>query len=209
MSLQQLGSLGGAGGASGSGGDLVAASAASAAATPIKAFSIDIMNATLTSNALVDGVLRLTGIVIPEDFTATGFTWLQDQQGSNTGDNENRLGVYTSDGTDLTLVQSSANNASLWESAVGRVNEAASATRVYNAGDIVWIAALMNHSAQVTAANIVCAPTPYSATAQLFGLGANEAWNGYVSGQATLPATIAWASVVSSGLRMRLGFGLY
>lgn len=197
------------GGVAGGCAELVLGSQASAAADPIRAFSLDVNNATLTANGLVDGVLRLTGLVIPEDFVATGFTWLQDQQGSYTADNENRLGVYTSDGTDLTLVQSSASDGNVWKAAVGQASKAASATRNYYAGDIVWIGTLLNNSAQVTAANLVCGPAPYSATAQKLGLGTSEAWNAYLVAQTTLPESIAWSAVTSSGLRIRLGVGLY
>lgn len=201
----------GGGGDSVAGGcaELVLGSQASAAANPVRAFSVDVNNATLTVNGLVDGVLRLTGLVIPEDFVATGFTWLQDQQGAYTADNENRLGVYTSDGTDLTLVQSSVNDGNVWKAAVGQASKAASGTEAYTAGQLVWIGTLFNNSAVPTAPNLVCGPAPYSATAQKMGLGTNEAWNAYLGGQATLPSTIAWSAVTSSGLRIRLGVGLY
>lgn len=200
---------GSGGGFSGGCAELVLGSQGSDASFPIRAFSVDVNNATLTSNGLVDGVLRLTGLVIPEDFEASGFVWLQDQKGVYTADNENGFAVYTSDGTSLTKVQSGTNSGNVWKADVGQASCGAVDARSYSAGDLVWIATLFNTSALTTAANLVCGPAPYSATAQLFGLGASEAWNAYLAAQTTLPESIAWSAVTSSGLRMRLGVGLY
>lgn len=73
------------------------------------------------STALVDGQIKFTAVYLPKAVTLTGIKVYVRVLGSYTGDNNNRVGLYSYSGGNLTLVASSANSSSLWTSAANAV----------------------------------------------------------------------------------------
>ncbi|MBX4191857.1 MAG: hypothetical protein KW804_03595, partial [Candidatus Doudnabacteria bacterium] len=74
-----------------------------------------------TSTSLVDGQIKFTAVYLPKAATLTGIKVYVRVLGSYTGDNNNRIGLYSYSGGVLTLVASSANNSSLWTSAANAI----------------------------------------------------------------------------------------
>lgn len=152
---------------------------------------------TSASHTMVDGRVYFISLYLPYDATITGVGFIQNVQGDTTADNNNKIGLYTSDGTTLTLVASSADDGTLWESAAGVVQKAFSSTYAAQAG-LYFVSALYNSSAEAAAPQIARPANMIQAAAMdilIPGFGA-----AYVAG-ADLPATQAWAGVTASASR--------
>lgn len=156
-----------------------------------------------TSSNLTDGQLRFTALQpLSEPVTLTGLKVYARVQGAYTGDNNNRVGLYSyAPGTGtLTLVASSDNNATLWTGAANSVqNIPFSAT--YNAAPGIYFAAILyNNSVQTTA------PALATGTALNNGAMAGTAYGfsnsaklyGTVNTQTNLPSTIAMSSITAA-----------
>lgn len=85
----------------------------------------------------------------------TGVKWYQNTKGNYTASNENRIGLYTYSGGTLTLVASTANDGTLWQTANNTTygNKAFSNSYSASAG-LYFVALLYSSSAQVTAPQI-------------------------------------------------------
>ena len=76
-------------------------------------FNLPLVQAN-TSTALVDNTVRFVAVYLDRPKTLTGIKVYSVVAGSYTGDNNNRIGLYTYSAGTLTLVASSTNSASLW-----------------------------------------------------------------------------------------------
>lgn len=153
-----------------------------------------------TSFTMVDGQFRIAAIYLPFDATLTGIGWYQQTQGDTTADNENRLGLYTSDGTTLTLVASCADDGALWEGS-GFQEKAFSSTYPAQAG-LYFLGFLSNWSAaavtpvMLSSSNDTAAVLP---TNRKSGAASSNPF-GTLGGQATLPLSVGFASITQSGI---------
>lgn len=166
------------------------------ASTDIKAATFDPILVNTAGATLADGDLGLQSIYLPYPATITGVGLVLVTQGDTTADNENRLGLYTSDGTNLTLVASTADSGTFWEASAGNVRKALSAPYVAAAGRY-WVGYLSNWSAVATAPKIGAATAPYSGILAHNMSDTDEKLTGFVTagGVTTLSSTIAWSGV--------------
>lgn len=167
----------------------------------IKAATFDASRASSTLT-LVDGTIYLSAIHIPYACTINGVGWVQTTAGDTTADNNNKIGLYTSDGsTTLTKVAECADDGGLWEDAAGYVGKDFTATYAATAGQTVFVAALANWSAVATSPAIAAAPALSHAVlmdldlssadlklvatqAAQADLGDTEAWSDFTAGTA-------------------------
>lgn len=154
-----------------------------------------------TATALVDGQIKYTAICLPKYEQLDGVRVYVRTQGSYTGDNNNRVGLYSynvSTGL-LTLVASSANSATLWTSAANAGQTIAFSAPYHAAPGIYFVAFIYNNSAQTTAPalasgvalnNAAMGSTAYnfSNSAKLYG----------TSTGADLPSTINMSAITAS-----------
>lgn len=103
------------------------------------------------STNLVDGQIKFTAVYLPKAATLTGVKFYVRTLGVYTGDNNNRIGLYSYSGGNLTLVASSANSATLWTSAANAVQTIPFSSTYAAAAGIYFVAFLYNNSAQTTA----------------------------------------------------------
>lgn len=154
-----------------------------------------------TVGTFVDGTVKFWVLYLPYDATITGVGWLQGTQGNYTADNNNKVGLYTSDGTNLTLVASSASDDALWSTyAAGTVGQKAfSSTYAAQAGRY-WVAALYNNSGQTTAPTVYATPNATSGIVNdVLMSDTDEFTTCSVAGLTDLPATQAWSGVTLAG----------
>lgn len=104
-----------------------------------------------TSTALVDNTERTVPVLLQKDATITGIRVYVRTAGSYTGDNNNRVGLYTYSGGTLTLVASSANSATLWTSSANAFQTIAFSTPYAATAGLYFVGLLYNQSAQTTA----------------------------------------------------------
>lgn len=151
-----------------------------------------------TARTLVDARQQLIGIYLPYKATITGLGWIQKTTGDTTADNNNKVGLYTSDGTNLTLVASSADDGTLWEQGTGVQQKAFSSTYAAEAG-MYWASILANWSAVATAP-VILGSVGVDQAAQLTVkvTNANVKVNAYREGRTDLGGTIAWSDYVAS-----------
>lgn len=126
-----------------------------------------------TGLSLSDGILYMVPINVRKGGTRTGVKVVMNTAGSYTGDNENRVGLYSLSGGTLTLVASSANNATLWSAAAGLLTIPFASTVNVTRG-LYYVGILYNNSAQTTAPSIF-ASTNYNST--VWTAIANDATN--------------------------------
>lgn len=106
-----------------------------------------------TGVSLADGNTRYIAVYLPRAKTLTGVKFYQHTQGVYTGDNNNRVGLYTYDGAgNLTLVASSTNSATVWSAAASNTMVTVPFSSTYAAGaGLYFVGILYNNSAQTTA----------------------------------------------------------
>lgn len=156
-----------------------------------------------TASNLVDGQIRYMAVPIPMEQTITGLKVYVRTAGSYTGDNNNKVGLYsynTSTGL-LTLVASSANSSTLWTSAANAV-QTINFTTPYLAAPAVYYAALLyNQSAQTTAPALASGVALNNAA--MAGTAYGFANSGKLLGTSSstdLPATINISAISASAI---------
>lgn len=150
-----------------------------------------------SASVILDGRWRYSGIYLPQDRTLTGVKCLPTVTGNYTGDNNNRVGLYSYSGGTMTLVASCANNATLWQSAGGAIQAIPFSATYDAAAGMYFVGMVYNYSAQVTgpqfagitAINPGIASADYTNSAKLFGL---------LTGQTDLPASQAMSGVTAT-----------
>lgn len=151
------------------------------------------------STAMVDGQIKYTAVYLPKAQTLTGIKVYVRVLGVYTGDNNNRVGLYSYSGGTLTLVASSANSGTLWTSAANAVQTIAFSSTYAAAAGIYYVVFLYNNSAQTTAPslasavalnNLVMGSTVWGFTnsAKLYGTSTGT----------DIPSSIAMSSITSS-----------
>lgn len=152
-----------------------------------------------TSTALVDGQIKYEAMYLSKAATLTGLKFYVRVVGNYTGDNNNRVGLYSYSGGTLTLVASSANNASLWTSAANAIQTIPFSSTYAASAGLYFAAFIYNNSAQTTAPtlesgvalnNLVMASTAmgFTNSAKLHG----------TSSGTDLPSSIAMSSITAS-----------
>jgi hypothetical protein len=132
--------------------------------------------------------------------------WSQITQGSYTADNNNRIGLYTTDGSNFALVASCANDGNLWKGASSTVvSKAFSSTYAATAG-LYFVAALFTYSALVTAP-VIASSGVISGGLNTWGLAANIYRNPRIAAQNDLPSAPAVTGMTDNF--STLLFGVY
>ncbi len=98
-----------------------------------------------------DARVQFSAVWLPEDATLTGVSFLTRVQGNFTGDNNNKIGLYSYSGGTLTRVAQSANDENIWKSAAGTWTEVPFSSTYAATAGLYFVASLYNQSAQTTA----------------------------------------------------------
>lgn len=167
--------------------------------------------ATALATTMVDGTVLFQAIYLPVNAVLTGVMYAQTVQGSFTNDNNNKLALYTSDGTTLTRVATTANNGSsgtIWERTANTVHkEAFTATYEAQPG-LYYIAALANWSAVVTAPTLLLKQSTAVHRATMVNSPAGNKHNWTRSAQTDLGTSFTIASMTST-FDQPIWFALY
>jgi hypothetical protein len=152
-----------------------------------------------TSTALVDGQIKYEAVYLPKAATLTGIKVYVRTLGSYTGDNNNRIGLYTYSAGTITLVASSANSASLWTSAANAIQTIPfSGTYTASAG-LYFVGFIYNNSAQVTAPTLASGVALNNLAMGSTALGFTNSAKLHGTSSATdLPSSIAMSSITAS-----------
>lgn len=156
----------------------------------------DISNGT-SGATLTDGRIYFQAVYLPVATTLSGVKWYQVTAGSYTGDNENRIGLYSYSAGTLTLVASSTNDANIWTATSGTIASKAFSSTYAAAAGLYFVAYIYNNSAQTTApvvgiinsASSINTVTDFTNSAKTSGL---------MSGQTALPASQAMSGITAS-----------
>ena len=146
-----------------------------------------------SAETLLDQMLVLSPLWLPEDETLTGVQFAQVTQGAYTADNENRIGLYTCDGTTFTLVASTPDDANLWKAPAGTiVSDPFSSTYAATRG-LYYVGLLYSSSAESTAPQIATCGV-LSGGSKNFGMPSNNFSSHRLTLQTSLPASFAASS---------------
>lgn len=157
------------------------------------------------ATGLGNNTLQLASIWVPDTRPLNGVAFEMDTQGNYTANNNNKIGLYSSDGTTLTLVASCANDGNLWKAAVGGAQKAFSAPYTPPAPGVYFIGALYNSSALVQTPLLGRQPALTTNSAKAWGN--DSLLHGTVATMNDLPATQALSGVTAT--LNPLWFGLY
>ena len=158
---------------------------------------------------LTSGRSEITAIFIQKTTTITGVKWYQVTNGSYTANNYNGVGLYSQSGGNLTLVASSTNDGTIWQTSSGWRSKAFSSTYTASRG-VYYLAALYSTSAQTTAPGIggTVAGASAWATLSTVDFTNNEKVYAGINTQTSLVTPIA-LSTFGTGNSTRFGFYLY
>ncbi len=161
-----------------------------------------------TSTALVDNTVRYVPVYLEKAKTLTGVKVYIVTQGNYTGDNNNKVGLFSYSGGTLTLVASSTNSSTLWSTATANTVQSIAFSSTYAATPgLYYVGLLYNQSAQTTApslaggvamGNLARSALDFSNSAKLFGT---------VGTQNDLPSTQAMSGI--TGVTASYWVGLY
>ena len=176
----------------------------------IKAQSWDPQLVNNASGGIItSGTIYYTAVYLTAAQVITGCYIPLGNIASYTPNNKNRVGLYSTDGTTLTLVASCADTPTMWIAATGTLlNVTYSST--YNAPvGLYYVAYLWNSSATVTAPTIN--RMTFSGVFVNAGKVGNDFRNGVQSGQTDLPATQVISGISNSGGSGQVAFwaGIY
>lgn len=151
-----------------------------------------------TAASLVDNTVRFMAVWLPSSATITGVRVYVRTLGNYTGDNNNKVGLYSYSGGTLTLVASSTNSSSLWTSAANAFQTIAFSSTYAAQPGLYFVALLYNQSAQTTAPALA-GGTALNNVAMATMLGTNSIkFIGTLSGQNDLPSTQASSGITGS-----------
>ena len=151
------------------------------------------------STALVDGQIKYTGVYLPKAAILTGIKVYVRVLGAYTGDNNNRVGLYTYSGGTLTLVASSTNSASLWTSAANAIQTIPFSSTYAAVAGIYFVGFIYNNSVQTTAPALASGIALNNLAMAGVALGFTNSAKLYGTSSATdLPASIASSSITAS-----------
>lgn len=169
-----------------------------------EAIGVPIQTANTSSN-LTDNQIRFTAVYLPATKTVTGVKVYVRVLGSYTGDQNNRVGLYSYSNGTLTLVASSANSSSLWTSAANAFQTIAFSSTYAASPGIYFVALLYNNSAQVTAPaiasgvalnNAAMATLGFTNSAKLYGtLNGNDIPSSQVMSGVTATTVTTWVAI--------------
>lgn len=153
------------------------------------------------STALVDGQIKYIVVGLPKFEVLNGIRVYVRALGSYTADNNNRVGIYSLNLTTglLTLVASSANNATLWTSAAN-AGQTITFTTPYSASPGIYVVAFIyNNSAQTTAPALASGIALNNAAMASTAFGFSNSAKLYGTSTGTdLPATINMSAITAS-----------
>jgi len=163
-----------------------------------------------TTFTLLDGQVQFVAIWLPIAATLTGIKWYQAVVGSYTGDNNNKVGLYTYSGGTLTRVAQSSNDSALWSSAgAQRVKKKAfSATYAASPG-LYFAAVLYNNSAQTTAPTLGAGSTKSNLNVFSGDFTNSAVLAGLLAGQTDLPSSQAMSGISNATANAGLWLAVY
>ena len=153
-----------------------------------------------TAVSLTDNQLKLQSVYLTKSATLTGIKVYMRTSGNYTGDNNNRVGLYSYSGGTLTLVASSANNSTLWTAANNGILTIPFSSTYAASSGLYYVAVMYNQSAQTTAPQIAgpIAINNLVMQSTAYGFANSAKLNGTVAAQNDLPATQAMTGVTSA-----------
>jgi hypothetical protein len=157
--------------------------------------------------AMEDAKVFVAAIWIPHSMTITGVGFIPRTPGDFTGDNENKIGLYSHSAGTLTKVAESANDQTIWKATTQVLKQVPFTSPYAATGEgLFFVAGLCNYSAVVTPPTIYGADTAAWGTKSL-GFTNSQLLFGSANNNATLPNSISSASL--AGTTRRPYFILY
>lgn len=145
-------------------------------------------------------------IWLEKAYTLTGAVHFQATTGAytanaNTG---NLMGLYTSDGTNLTRVAVTGDTGSIWKGTASTYVQTAFTSTYSASAGLYWLVGLWNRTA-VTTTPVMAAGTSYSNAAVGKPNNTSVAFNFTLASQTSMPSSIAWSSVTAVATQPWLG----
>lgn len=155
------------------------------------------INNNAASSDMVSGTIYWMALYLTSPATITGAYVPFNRAGNYTASNNNRVGLYSTDGTTLTLVASNADTPTMWTTTSSSMLTQAF-TAAYSApSGLYYMAYLWNSSVTITAPRAVT-QTMNGAFVDIGLIGSNIRI-GTTAGQTNLPSTQAISGIAHSG----------
>ena len=155
------------------------------------------INNNAPSSDMTSGQIYWIAMYLTAPATITGAYVPFNRAGNYTANNNNRIGLYSTDGTTLTQVASIADTPTMWTTTSGSMLTQAF-TSTYNApAGLYYMAYLWCSSVTITAPRLV--QQSMSGAFSDLGLIGNNFRMGTMAGQTNLPSTQAISGIAHSG----------
>lgn len=146
------------------------------------------------ANGFGTGFLNLQAIYLPTATTINGAFWIQATNGSYVANNYNGVGLYSYSGGTATLVASSTNDGTVFQSGLGIRKKAFSSTYSASAG-VYYVGFLASWSSSSTNPNFWTDVSSSDTYWQAMDFTNSARYIGRISGQTSLPSSVALSSV--------------
>lgn len=156
-----------------------------------------------TASNLVDGQIRYIAVYLTEPTTLTGIRVYVRTAGNYTGDNNNRIGLYSYNSSTglLTQVAASSNTSTLWTSAANAGQTINFSSTYFAKAGLYFVALIYNQSAQTTAPGLASGVALNNAAMGSTAYGFTNSAKLYGTSTGTdLPATINMSSITASAV---------
>ncbi len=163
----------------------------SALGSPIKAFSVDKVLASSGVN-LTNNAIRFVAVWLAQPSLITGIAFYSKVAGVFTGNNENRLALFSYSAGTQTRVAITANDETIWKNTANTFVQVPFTATYSAAKGLYFVGIIYNNSAQTTAPQIdmTAIGTPNGTQSNV--LFSNSAFTtGQITAQNTMPSSIA------------------
>lgn len=150
------------------------------------------------ATALTDNQIKFTVVVVPRNYTITGVQVYSAVAGSYTGDQNNKVGLYSYSSGSLTLVASSANAVQMWTVTANTIQSIAFSAPYSAIQGVYVVAILYNNSVQVTAPSLASGIALSNATKATPGLTNSAKLYSTLAAQNDLPASTTMSALTAA-----------
>ncbi|MBV5334822.1 MAG: hypothetical protein JZU49_03345 [Sulfuricurvum sp.] len=165
----------------------------------IKILPLGLGDVMASPYTIVDGTLFLVACVVYKPTTINKFCWVLQTQGAFTGDNENKLAIYSVSGTTYTKVAETASDENIWKTAATALGSKSLAAPVTLQPGAYFIAGLWNAASTTTAPALYQLGSISVSSQRLFGTTGHRLCS-TLAAQTTMPATVANGTTSAGGV---------
>ena len=150
------------------------------------------------ASAATNNTMRVFAYYLPNAQTITGVKWWSNTIGSYTAANYNGVGLYTYSGGTLTLVASSTNDGTIWQTAASNSMGSKAFSSTYSASAGIYYIAMVYSASAGTGTSFAITTTNTQTNQTSFDFTNSAKLSASIGATTSLPSTIAMSTMTGS-----------